>query len=388
MSHPRLVGFVLALGCAGCGPGAHTRAGGGVGSLSVHEVVWNPTLAAVGRVQAVADDAEVTVVFADTGATVLSTGAVVAVDRSRTDWVDAAVIPSADGSRQWIVGLSRGGQLYRLKDSSRFEAVSARYGVEGEPVRSVAFLGQGLVGFLLAEQVAIADGSAVTRYGSPGFASLLGGGGYGVGLVGADAFVFHATDHQVRRYALPGVRHAALNSDGQLYASTARAIYASSPGGDLVLAYDSQSDGVGELTAARDTVWFSDGRELGALASNRVLETNTQPILDRTKLSPAANGDIWAISAGTLRRFSRHDPTQDRAALWASDIAPLFARVCAGCHEPNGIAGIDLSTADAWQGERIAIHRRVIETRTMPPQGHELLQAERAAIEAWSQDAR
>ena len=118
--------FALVLGSAGCGAGAHTRAGGGVGALSVHEVVWNPTQAAMGRVQAVAEGSGVTVVFADTGATVLSSGAVLAVDHSRTDWVDAALIPGAAGESPWIVGLSGAGRLYRLKDRTRFEDVSAR----------------------------------------------------------------------------------------------------------------------------------------------------------------------------------------------------------------------------------------------------------------------
>ena len=164
-----------------------------------------------------------------------------------------------------------------------------------------------------------------------------------------------------------------------------RAIYTAGPSGDLSLTYDSQSTGIGELTVSRDTVWFSDGRELGIIGSDRVAETSTAPFVSDAKLSPSANGDVWAISAGTLRRFSRVASPADRAALWDSSISPIFARVCANCHEPNGVAGIDLSTADAWEGERLEIRQRVIEARTMPPQGHELAETDRAAIAAWLQ---
>jgi hypothetical protein len=385
MNPRRLAALAFVLGSAGCGAGAHTRAGGGVGAMSVHEVVWNPTEAAVGHVRAVAEGSGVTVVFADTGATVLASGAVLAVDHSRTDWVDAAVIPGAAGESPWLVGLSGDGHLYRLKDRSRFEDVSARYGMETQNVRRVATLGNGLVGFLLEQQIAIADHDSVTRYDLPGFVDLLGGGGSGLALDSAGAFWFNAVERQTRRYALPGIRHGALDSNGRLYVSTARAIYTAAPSGDLALTYDSQSTGIGELTASRDTVWFTDGRELGIVGSERVAETSTAPTAVDSKLSASANGDVWAISAGTLHRFSRVASTADRTALWGSSIAPIFARVCASCHEPNGAAGIDLSTADAWEGERIEIRERVIEARTMPPQGHELAEADRAAIAAWLQ---
>ena len=125
---------------------------------------WNPTQAAIGRVAAVADDPDVTVVFAEDGATVLSSGAVLAVDHSRTDWVDAAVIPGVGAQGQQIVGLSADGRLYQLKDRSHFEDISARYGLETQAVRGVAVLGKGLVGFLLDTK----SPSRTTRSAQPG----------------------------------------------------------------------------------------------------------------------------------------------------------------------------------------------------------------------------
>ncbi|MGE5181480.1 MAG: c-type cytochrome, partial [Acidobacteriota bacterium] len=71
-------------------------------------------------------------------------------------------------------------------------------------------------------------------------------------------------------------------------------------------------------------------------------------------------------------------------AAWQAQIAPVFQRVCAHCHLPGGEAGIDLSTAAAWASERAEIVRRVLETRTMPPAGTELTDADRAALEHWA----
>ena len=386
MNHRRLKVVAFMLGSAGCGAGVHTRAGGGVGALSVHEVVWNPTQAPIGHVQAVADAAGVTVIFADTGATILSSGAVLNVDHSRTDWVDAAVMPAAGGRSEKIVGLSADGRLFELKDRSRFEDVSPRYGMETQAVRGVAALGNGLFGFLLQQQIAVADGNNVARYDSPNYVELLGGGGSGLALDNAGALFFDPVHRQARRYALPGIRHGALGSDGRVYASTARAVYAAAPSGDLSLIYDSQASGIGELVRSRDTVWFTDGRELGIVGNDRIFETSAAPTAVDAKLAPSANGDVWAISGGVLRRFSRVASTASRTALWAVSIAPIFARVCAGCHEPEGVAGVDLSTVDAWESERGEIRQRVLEARTMPPQGHELADAERAAIAAWLQE--
>ena len=154
---------------------------------------------------------------------------------------------------------------------------------------------------------------------------MLGGGGNGLALDSAGAFLFNAVDRQTRRYALAGIKHGALGADGLLYVSTTRAIYTGAPSGELSLAFDSQSTGIGELVASRDTVWFKDGRELGIVQADHVSETNTAPTAVDAKLSPSANGDVWAISAGTLRRFSRLASVADRTAFWHSSIAPICA---------------------------------------------------------------
>jgi mono/diheme cytochrome c family protein len=64
-------------------------------------------------------------------------------------------------------------------------------------------------------------------------------------------------------------------------------------------------------------------------------------------------------------------------------VAPVFQRVCAHCHLPGGDAGLDLSTPAAWAAERIEIERRVLVTRTMPPAGTELPDADRDSLAGW-----
>ena len=64
-------------------------------------------------------------------------------------------------------------------------------------------------------------------------------------------------------------------------------------------------------------------------------------------------------------------------------MAPVFARSCAACHQPNGASGTDLSTEAAWEGKRPLIRGRVVLGRTMPPQGHPLSDSDRAAILHW-----
>jgi hypothetical protein len=46
---------------------------------------------------------------------------------------------------------------------------------------------------------------------------------------------------------------------------------------------------------------------------------------------------------------------------------------------------VDLSTAEGWQSERGAIHSRVVDNKTMPPDGHPLSDADRAAIRLWTE---
>jgi hypothetical protein len=368
----------------GCGAAPHTRAAGAVTPLTVRAVPWNPSRAQVGRIAAVADAGSIVAVFGDAGATVLGSGAVVAIDRSVTEWANAGTIAGADGSALWIVGIDRHGHLHYLRGTSAFEDVSSRYGLDGRAFRAASMLDATRVGFLLDGGLAIADGRAVARYDAlPHLMDIAGGGGRGA-AIGSDLLVaFEPTLSSTRTYALPGVADVAVGADGRIYASTRRALYATRPDGELALVYDAEGETLHGLAASGAHVWFADGPELGTVEGDHVAETSGAKVPPDARLSPSSTGDVWVLSQGKLDRYARAEAEPALATTWTTTLAPIFARVCAACHQPNGSSGTDLSTAEAWESERAAIRERVVVTRTMPPQGHPLTDADRDAIRSW-----
>jgi mono/diheme cytochrome c family protein len=378
-----VVGAPALVVLAGCGAAPHTRAAGAVAPLAVRTVAWNPSSAPVGHVRAVADTGNVVAVFGDAGATVLASGAVAATDPSVTDWVRAETITGADGTAQWIVGIDGRGHLYYLRGLSSFENVSARYGLDGRVVRGAAMLDAGRVGFLLDQEIAVADGRRVTRYPAPGLQDLGGGGGHGVGVGPEGLVFFDPAPLATRSYALRGVAGAAVGPDGRLYAATRRAVYATKPDGELTLVYDAEADTLHGLVASGGHVWFADGTELGVVDGDHVAETAGAHVASDATLAPSSSGDVWVLAAGALQRFARVDAEPALAASWATTLAPIFARSCSACHLPHGASGTDLSTAEDWESERSAIRDRIVVSKTMPPEGHPLSDQDRQAIGAW-----
>jgi len=369
----------------GCGAAPHTRAAGAVTPLTVRAVQWNPSQAQIGRVSAVADTGSIVAVFGDSGATVLGSGAVVAVDRSVTDWASASTIAGADGSQRWIVGIDRRGHLHYLRGSSAFEDVSARYGLDGRAFHGASMLDASRVAFLVDGGLAIADGRSVARYDAlPPLLDIAGGGGRGAAIGAGLLVAFDPTFSTTRSYAMPGIAAVAVGGDGRIYAATRRALYAAKPDGELALVYDADGDTLHGLTASGAHVWFADGSELGVVEDDHVAETNGAHVPLDARLSSSSTGDVWVLSDGKLDRYARAEAEPALATTWTTTLAPIFARVCSACHQPNGTSGTDLSTAEAWESERATIRDRVVLTRTMPPQGHALSDADREAIGAWA----
>jgi mono/diheme cytochrome c family protein len=177
--------------------------------------------------------------------------------------------------------------------------------------------------------------------------------------------------------------------------------------------------GAGPTIAAR----LADG--IAVATDGHHLMTFTLPGVERIAVAPgriaialADRTELWDLAALTRRRFALHAQTlafRDASSLvatsgtavyveqggdlvpariviaaaraddpqWRADVAPVFARVCAHCHLPGGDAGVDLSTPAAWTTERTELRRRLFETRTMPPAGTELTDAERAQLAHW-----
>lgn len=375
------------LAAAACGPPPHTREAGALSPLNVRRVAWNPAGVAVPKARAVAEAGDVVAVFSDDGATVFASGAQVASDRSVTGWRDAETLTGPDGSAGWIVGIGGDGRLYHLRARSAFEDVTERYGLGTEHVRGAAVLGGSPV-FLLDREVALADGHQVTRYAGGPFAEIAGGS-QAAAFVGASGVaVLDPVRKAVTPFALPGATHAALGRGGRLYAATARAVYAANDRGELALVFDAGADTLHGLVASGDHVWFADGTELGVVAADHVEESHGANIPEGAHLAPSPSGDVWVLAASGIDRFALGQPTAPAAAgltaegAW-STLGPVFARACAACHLPGGESGTDLSNLKAWQGERKEINGRVLDDHTMPPQGHALSDADRAAIRAW-----
>jgi mono/diheme cytochrome c family protein len=377
----------LSLGAlAGCGgPGAHSRAAGAVGPLSVRPVAWNASNAPVGKVRAVADAGDVVAVFSDTGATVLSSRAVVATVPGMKNCVDAATIAGADGTAHWIVGIDAAGRIHYLRSESTFDDVSERYGLAGQPVREASPLGTGFVGFRLDGGVAIADGSAVTRYSLGPLLELTGGAHLGAGVAPDGIRVIDTLKKTTTAFPLEGALHAAIDPKGRLYATTARAVYAANDRGELSLVYEADGDTIHGLVASGDVVWFADGTELGVIDGAKVAESAGVHVAPDAKLAPSSTGDVWVVSGGALSRFGRVVVEPALMATWNQTLAPIFARSCSACHLADGISGTDLSSAQAWQSERSMIQERVVTKKTMPPEGHALSDADREAIRAWAE---
>ena len=389
---PAIALFFAMFGAAGCGPAPHSRAAGGVATLAVHPVAWNSANASMGKVRAVADGGDVVCVFAEDGASILSSGAVVARDDHAKGFTSGASIYATDGTTRWIVGIDGAGHVQRLRAMSSFEDVTPRYRLGDKRVRGAAMVGPGRVGFLLADEIALSDASRIAVVPSAGLSMLAGGGGFGAGVSKSGIELYNATNGFVVRFALPGAVWAALDTKGHLYAATRRGIYAADTSGGLTLVFDAGSDGIHGLVASGDRVWFADRGELGVVDGDRVSETSGAKLAADATLQASPSGDVWVISgAGKLDRFgaltaSARAP-ESTTSTWASIIAPVFARSCSSCHQPDGISGTDLSMESAWTQKRALIRERVLVSHTMPPQGHMLSEADRAAIHGWIEGA-
>jgi hypothetical protein len=381
---------LLALGLggfSGCAASPHSRAGGAVAPLQVRAIDYSPGHAPLEGVRAVADSGADVVAFADGSATVLSSGRVVAVDRSAPRWISAGTIPAADGSGTWIVGVDGDGRVRRLLGKSTLEPVSDRFGLGGDPVAGVAALGGAVTAFRLAGAVAVADGAAVTRYATGPITAIAAGGGRIV-IGGERLRVFDVTRRKVSSFVLPEAASSlsfAVAASGKVFVATAETIWAEDDRGNLQVVFDAAGATLHGLAAAGDRVWFADGPELGVIEGGRVRETKGARVSPAAQITGSPSGDVWTLTSGSLARYA---VTGDRAAEWDQAVAPVFHRACEGCHRPGGESGVPLGTREAWEKRRETVRRRVLVDRDMPPPGHGLSDGDRRSLQAWIEATR
>ena len=178
---------------------------------------------------------------------------------------------------------------------------------------------------------------------------------------------------------------AALGPDGRLYATTPRAVYAAPTHGDLTLVYDAGGDTIHGLVVSGEHVWFADGTELGVVDGDRVRRRRACRVAPDARLAPSASGDVWVLAARRPRSAS-HAPRR-RPALASAGTRRSRPSSRARARVPP--AGRRLGDGPLDRGS-VAVRargdpERVVKTRTMPPEGHPLSDADRAAIEAWAE---
>jgi hypothetical protein len=295
-------------------------------------------------------------------------------------WDAAAAIPAPDGG-SWAVGIS-GGTLWRVTSSGDVEPVAARLGLGKAHTLSIAGDGTtfaiGLVG-----GVAIArDAFHVMRFTGPdtpfiaiardriavGHAASvevfdLGRGSrvsYSIDHVSSVAFLDPTSDHA----------RLVVTVSGGAYVET---------GTELRRA--STPPGLRQLVVSGSRIWMLARDGLFSFEEQAPLRVAAEVNAD-SRIYSAVAGDVWLTrphKAG-LARYSL-DATADHAS-WQSVVAPAFQRTCAKCHLPGGEADLDLSTPSAWLDRTDSI-RHALETRSMPPAGIEIPDADREILVRW-----
>ena len=206
-----------------------------------------------------------------------------------------------------------------------------------------------------------------------------------VALLTADTVTtWQLATSQASSYPVLGARFVAFRGTDLLVA-TDRAVYIERHGALHRVAVGGTVDAL-VVSAARP--WLLIDHELVTLGDDdRLHRSNGSHGIEATSLFAAPNGDVWLAKAHApsddLRRVGVIVPSNVDSAAWQADVAPVFARVCAHCHLPDGSAGVDLSTVDSWSAERDELRDRVIVNRSMPPAGTTLSDSDRAALASW-----
>jgi hypothetical protein len=341
---------------------------------------WNPTHTELGRIVAVAEAGDGTLLFGDQGVTLVAGGAVAANDASVNHWQSAGQISAADGSGVWAVGIDADGKLYRWRAGTSLENISDRYGLLSDAVLSVAAMKGPYVAFALKDAVAVADGAHVTRFDVPTGRSLAAQA-QRVAAVASDGSVrvLDAATHTLSTLALDDAGSSAF-LQGQLLVQTPSALYAEHAG-ELTLLHRATSPLHG-MVVSGERLWFVQGRELCTVDKAEIACAAADGVSGNSTLFGSVSGDVWVLTDGHLARYGL--PAQGDEAVWRTNAFSVYARVCSSCHAPAGSSGIDLSTYQRWHDKRDMIYKRVIMDRTMPPD-RALSDDDRKTLEAWAQ---
>lgn len=349
--------------------------------LTVQPVRWNSAGADLGMVTAVAEPESLIALFGQRGLQVLAGGSVAATDNAVTAWSTAALVPSGDGTATpWALGVAADGRIWRVRDRSRLEEVTARYALSMRRVRSLASLSGNRVAFGYEGGFAVADGTRVSLWSDPAFAELVGAAGRLAASTAAGVRVFDVAANMTMMYALPGVTSVTFDADDRLVVAAGNDLYVESASGSLV---PRVVDGAALRSAVRsaDRVWVIAGTQLALWDGRELHPSPDVRIAAGARLLPSPSGDVWVLTGGALSRYGFVVSPEIRQ--WEDTVRPVFAQRCVPCHLPGGTGNLDLSVYDAWVMRRADIRTQVVTRRTMPPPPATLTTNERAAITQW-----
>ncbi|WP_394842448.1 cytochrome c [Pendulispora brunnea] len=369
---------------------------GGVTTLTLMPVTWNPSSIETGQVQAVAEYDTTVAVFGAAGVTTFVSGSVVGTDPTVTAWRSAGVIPSASGLGTWIVGVDGQGRLQRVLGHDGVENVSDRFGLASDKVAGLAG-SQRATGFLLEQGLATSDGTTVKHYTAPALRAVASAAGR-VAIAADDGvrIVTPGQEAAQETVALPDAAFVAYDAAGTLFSATHHGVYRLD-GGDMRSVYDAGARTIRGLASSGANVWFAVDGDLALVKDGHVAISSGLGLAGDghdVQLAGSPSGDVWVVAGGQLLRYAAGAGGTDDEAAWTANVQPVYATVCSHCHSAPGTgkdaSNVDLSTYALWSARRAAVYQRVVAQAgtpaAMPPSGSgfSLTDAQRAAIEAWS----
>jgi len=129
-------------------------------------------------------------------------------------------------------------------------------------------------------------------------------------------------------FALPGAAFVAFDGKGKLLAATHHEVYMEDDKGGLAPLVDLSDTDVHGLAGSASGVWVAMGTELGLLAEGKFNASSGAALpKGREDHVPSSSGDVWALSAGALSRYSA-TPAGDET-LWSQTVLPVFYAGCA-----------------------------------------------------------
>ena len=298
-------------------------------------------------------------------------------------WTSAAAMPALDGDGKWIVATRYDNTLWRVRLDGELERIESRFGLtDQDQVKAVA--GAGTTVALLVQHAASQalvvtnDDKHVTRFEldprSPKI--LIAVAQDRVALANADSVdVWDLAANTKRSYAIGNGRPGFLEADQK----SARLVVTSKQGVWIEHGGTLRELGVSDVAAtaiAGQKLWLEIGKRLYILNDTTPLDT-TVASAGGEPMFGAPNGDVW-VGAHGIRRYALGAVTTD--PTWRDKIQPVFEHVCAHCHLPGGDAGVDLSTSASWTSEHDELVDRVVKSKTMPPAGTEMSDADRATL--------